>query len=439
MEKQEHINALLNQLTKQQQEINSKEEEIKVLQQENQKLKQNIPKKEKIKNSSVYRVERKRLGPTYGFTIYDENLKKIRLEHFRTKSAAEAERRKMLELRDKRKLASYIETQHIFFKDLYRAYQTNASANNFALNTISAADSLYRNHLQFFADMKVHKITKLVAQQWAEEKRYNIGPSAYNNCLKLLKAIWNNAYRNDIITLSNPFNILETIDVKKEKIIRQKVLIETKECENLINTAKSMFNDYTGLVIACSFYAALREGEVLGLFWSDIDFKNNLITIQRQVQRITKKQLQELIEKNPHLTEYEIKLTFRLKTYSSKATIAVPQVLIDKLRNYKENLERLGQVHELCFTMDGTPLVARDFIKNRFHKVLNVVYGDKNYMIFHDLRTSCATLLHKKGVPTKVIQNLLRHGKASTTENIYIDIDSTSDYVKNLLNNSFSM
>lgn len=438
MENQEHINTLLNQLTKQQQEITSKEEEIKALLQENKKLKQNIPQKEKIKNSSIYRVERKRLGSTYGFTMYDENLKKVRLEHFRTKAEAEAKKRKLLDLRDKKKLASYLSAQDLTFNDLYNAYQTNARVNNFALNTISSAESLYRNHLQFFANMKVHKITKLAAQQWAEEKRYSIGASAYNNCLKQLKAIWNNANKKDIISLSNPFNILEPINVKKEMIIRKKVLIETEECKNLINTAKSMFNDYTSAAIACSFYAGLREGEVLGLFWSDIDFKNNLITVQRQVQRITKKQLKELIKNNPKLTEQEVKLTYRLKTYNSKATIAVPKVLIDELRNYKEKLERFGQIHELCFTIDGTPLVAMDFIKNRFHKVLNAVYGNKKYMIFHDLRSSCATLLHKKGVPTKVIQKLLRHGKASTTENIYIDVDSTSDYVKNLLNNSFS-
>ena len=43
-----------------------------------------------------------------------------------------------------------------------------------------------------------------------------------------------------------------------------------------------------------------------------------------------------------------------------------------------------------------------------------------------------------EGVPTKVIQKLLRHGRASITEDIYIDIDNTSDFVKQELNRVFA-
>ena len=60
-----------------------------------------------------------------------------------------------------------------------------------------------------------------------------------------------------------------------------------------------------------------------------------------------------------------------------------------------------------------------------------------NYMTFHELRGSCATILHKEGVPTKVIQRLLRHSKAAITEDIYISIKNNSDYVKNELDRVF--
>lgn len=41
-------------------------------------------------------------------------------------------------------------------------------------------------------------------------------------------------------------------------------------------------------------------------------------------------------------------------------------------------------------------------------------------------------------VPTKIIQKLLRPGRASITEDIYIDIDNTSDFVKQELNRVFA-
>ena len=58
-------------------------------------------------------------------------------------------------------------------------------------------------------------------------------------------------------------------------------------------------------------------------------------------------------------------------------------------------------------------------------------------MTFHELRGSCATILHKEGVPTKVIQRFLRHSKAAITEDIYISIKNNSDYVKNELDRVF--
>ena len=45
---------------------------------------------------------------------------------------------------------------------------------------------------------------------------------------------------------------------------------------------------------------------------------------------------------------------------------------------------------------------------------------------FHDLRHSCASLLLKKGVPMKQIQEWLGHSDFSTTANIYSHLDYSS-------------
>ena len=43
-------------------------------------------------------------------------------------------------------------------------------------------------------------------------------------------------------------------------------------------------------------------------------------------------------------------------------------------------------------------VIAVDFIKQRFQRTLKVAFGKRNFMKFHELRGSCATILHKKGV-----------------------------------------
>ncbi len=54
---------------------------------------------------------------------------------------------------------------------------------------------------------------------------------------------------------------------------------------------------------------------------------------------------------------------------------------------------------------------------------LKQVFGNEKYMDFHELRGSCATILYLAGVPVKIIQGILRHGKMAITEDVYIQID----------------
>lgn len=438
MENSEQINALLIQLTKQQQELDAKEKEVIALKTENTNLKKGVIKNKRTSIKGIIQYMLKSGEIRYRFYVYDEKGKKTKYSGFKTLTEAERERRTILKLRDELKLASYKKNQKLTFEDMYNQYSKYAKANNFAYNTTSAGDGIYRNHLQYFSNMKISDITKSVVQDWSVEKieMPDFRPSAYNNALKKAKAIWNCALNNDITTLPNPFKVLKPIDITKEKE-QHEVRIDREEGKLLIFKAKELFKDYTAPMIACGLYAGIREGEVLGLKWNDIDFDNCTINIQRQVQRITKKTLMKILSDNPKLTENDILITERLKTKASRAKIAVPKILIDELKTYKKSLITKGKLFDLCFTKDGHPLNSDDLVDQRFEKVLQVVFNNPNYMTFHELRGSCATILHKEGVPTKVIQRLLRHSKASITEDIYIDIKSTSDYVKNELNRVF--
>ena len=437
----EQINTLLNILAKQQAELESKDKQLKVLQTENSRLKLSLPNRNKTNNSSVYSVTRKSGKVVYGFTIYDENMRKIRREGFLSKTEAETERRKLLNLRDKRQLSILYQNQKQKFSYFCEAYMTKAKAN-FAINTIESAKGIINNHLTFFVDMPIPTITKLKAEEWSNERRKNAKPSAFNNALKLVKAIWNNALEKELTDIPNPFNHIEPINIRKECKTRKKIRIDNTEAEQLIQTALKIFPnefDYTAYAIATAYYGGLREGEVFGLKWSDFNFSNKSVHVQRQVQKITKKVLKKILAENPNLTEKDVILTDRLKTEASNDVIAIPTILVELLLSYRKKLMASNRINELCFCKpNGSPVVCRDFVRSCYQKVLKEVFGDKNYMTFHELRGSCATTMHKKGVPSKIIQGVLRHDKLSTTEDIYISIDKTSNEVSNQIEKAFS-
>lgn len=430
---EEITQALLKQLAQQQAEIEK-------LEKENKKLKSNGGIVLNTMEKGIFPTPRKNGKTAYGFYVYDENHHKIKREGFKTKKEARDAKREMLNLRDQNKLATHAANRKQTFNYFCESYIAKAEAD-FAINTVEAAKGIIKNHLNFFKDIPIVKCKKNKAQEWSNMNRKMMKPYAFNNTLKLAKAVWNHAVSTDLTTLDNPFSHIKPINIKKECETREAVRIDKMQADIILATAKGMFKDtdYIYPAIAVASYALLREGEIFGLFWSDIDFKNNAIFIQRQLQKITKKKLKQILLENPNLTEKDILLTNRLKTGASKVKIPMTQPLADILKEYKKKLMANSQLHELCFCKDdGNPIVAHDFVKYKFKKVLKNAFGDKEFMHFHELRGSGATILHMEGTPSKLIQALLRHEKLATTEDIYMNVDGKFKEMSEHLNRVFT-
>jgi|SRR5215213_2678284 len=141
----------------------------------------------------------------------------------------------------------------------------------------------------------------------------------------------------------------------------------------------------------------LREGEILGLRWEDLDFDKRLVHIRASLQRIDKKL--QLV--GP-------------KTKKSRRTLPIPENLLSSLRAHRtRQLEEKLQSgadwreHGLVFTSSkGTPLFARNVIRS-FHRLL--ANAKLKRCRFHDLRHSCATFLLAKKVPARVVMDILGH------------------------------
>lgn len=425
--------TLLKQLAKQQAELEK-------LEKENEKLRNNSNITQKTKDSEIYCVTRKSGKKVYGFYIYDENFKKIKRERYNSITEAKNAKREMLNLRDKNKLATQNANRKQTFEYFCKKYIKNAEAN-FVLNTIDANKGIIKNHLSYFKDIPVIKITDDLARTWANSKRVEMKstPSAFNNSLKVAKAIWNYARFIKITKLENPFTGINDIDIEHECETRESVRIDKEQKDLILDTARQMYSDYTHAVIATAIYSGMREGEILGLEWRRIDLKNKTIDIRQQTKKVTKKYIKEQQKINPNITEKELMLTTQLKTKGSKGKIPIPDILADVLREYKKELMTKDNLHDLCFCKkDGMPLVARDFVRYRYQNVIEKTFGDKTFLLFHELRGSFATILHLEGVPSKIIQILLRHNKQQTTEDIYNKVSLQNKIVTENLNKVFT-
>jgi integrase len=151
----------------------------------------------------------------------------------------------------------------------------------------------------------------------------------------------------------------------------------------------------------------LRQGEILGLRWEDIDFDRGLLAVRYQMQRIDGK---------PCFVEP--------KTKRSRRTVKLPAVAVSALHAHREIQAQERALADdrwndmgLVFTSTiGTPIESCN-LNHRFQRIAERSQLPK--IRFHDLRHTAATLLLAQGVHPRLVMEILGHSSISLTMNTY--------------------
>jgi integrase len=153
--------------------------------------------------------------------------------------------------------------------------------------------------------------------------------------------------------------------------------------------------------------AGLREGELLGLRWEDVDLGAGTMQVRRS------------------LSEARSGRIFEAPKSGKGRSIRLTQRAVSSLRGHRKRqleermkLAGLWQEQGLVFPSQvGTPLGGRN-LQRSFKRHLQRAGLARSFR-FHDLRHTCATLLLRQGVNPKFVQELLGHGDVSLTLNVY--------------------
>jgi integrase len=151
----------------------------------------------------------------------------------------------------------------------------------------------------------------------------------------------------------------------------------------------------------------MRQGELLGSRWSDVDLDTARWHVRRQ-----------LLRRAGTVTYTEP------KTARGRRTLDLPTSLVAALRTHRARQleERLVAGDQwlddnLVFsTPCGVPLDGTQVTKHL--QQLAQAAGIRG-LRFHDLRHTCATLLLAQQVPARVVMELLGHSQISLTMNLY--------------------
>ena len=153
----------------------------------------------------------------------------------------------------------------------------------------------------------------------------------------------------------------------------------------------------------------LRQGEILGLRWPDLDLEAGTLTVHHALARIDGR----LVLVEP-------------KSATSRRVVPLPALVRDALLAHRVRQtaeprplrpQAADEFARLVFTTTlGTPLDGIS-VTRRFQRILASAGLPKQR--FHDLGHACASLLLAAGVPAQVVMETLGHSEISLTLNTY--------------------
>ena len=294
-------------------------------------------------------------------------------------------------------------------------YKTTVKPSTFE-NVRSKVEKMTEEH---FDGLKLKKITVAYCQRVVIELSKNY--VLYNHYLSVINRIFKYAVLMDILN-SNPFD--KVIKPKSRQTQRKGNFLTKEELKEFLKLAQTATLSYFFPLVHLMSYTGLRQGEALALKWSDIDFENKKITVNKTAVRIKEKQTLQ----TP-------------KTKNSKRVISIdPNTLSilkswkkDQIKIYFKNGKHFEGDENFIFTNQRAEWVhIHNFIRyfKRFiadHKLKPITP--------HGLRHTHASLLFSAGVEPKNISDRLGHSTVQITLDLYTHIteEQRSDTVDKLL------
>ena len=283
----------------------------------------------------------------------------------------------------------------------------------------------------------------ILERLFQEMAKDNYSTKTIRDVYNILNAMFKYAIYNRIIT----FNPCEGVNLPKTKTKDIRVLTIEEQLE-VLNHAKGRLHE--NLVIV-ALGTGMRGGELLGLTWSDINFKKREIYINKTLVHIKDS------ETKKYCFKYQTPKTkngMRTIPMQESVYLALKQqhIKLKEMQMASSNWSPLKDFENLVFVgQNGKPItehqfqVSLDWIENSINKErLEIAKKTKTeyepipHFYPHALRHTFATRCFEAGVEPKVVQGYLGHYSISITLDLYTHVtDDKAKVEMNKLENLF--
>lgn len=325
------------------------------------------------------------------------NGKRVTKRGFKSKTEAKLA---MAEVVNELSKGEYVDPSKLSFGDYFNDWIKN---RDIAETTRDTYVSYYKVHIADnpIAKVLLSKLSALHIQNFIKELRdKNLSDGMVKGVFKTINASLNNAEKLGLITK----NVASKVD--KPKVKKQERRIWSNDSiKHMLAMSKGDSRYWIAVFLAVM--TGMRQGEILGLKWSDIDFDKRLIYVRRGLRKDT-----------AEFTE--------LKTDKSRRIIAISPKTVEVLKQQKEIIEIEKQSNKkyqdndlVVCTSKGTPSSSSRIIITWSNFLKKYKPENEPKITFHDLRHQSASIMLNDGVDIRIVSQRLGHSNVSTTLNVY--------------------
>ena len=318
------------------------------------------------------------------------------------------------------------------FSDVYKEY-CDKGRNGKAYSTIKKQDSLWNNHISVkFGDRFIDDVSLAEINDYLDFLYYKEG-RAYKyveSFLKMFYLIFGQAYSRNYLDVDSYNKLCVNKDIKihmpKMKVDEDTEIVIFDRCQvDLLDDYFTGTNAETAYLLGK--YCGLRINECYGLKWSNIDFENGTITIDRQMQY--QDGLIKLVSVKTRNARRIVYMGRKLKEHLSLLMQQKDEYNVKFAKQREQNQTFITDINgakisslELVNCLPNGKMQTLNSMKYHSRKINNDLDIKFKY---HYLRHTYGTRLAEMNTPTHILCNQMGHASSKVTEQYYLAVSKS--------------
>lgn len=293
----------------------------------------------------------------------------------------------------------------------------NTCKKNCRNNTKETYAKHYKRVKKALGWRKLNKLNLVVMQDAINELRTD---NERKNSKKILVDMLEKAVASDLI----PKNVAKqiTTEITKEEKKPRRVLT-VKETEIFLAEAESTF--YYNLFIV-ALETGMRIGELSGLQWEDIDYKEKVVHVRHSMTYFSKDGKYQF-EMHPTKTNTGL----RDIPLTAKAIIALRQQHFIKQTLINSGKKPLKGFENLVFVTKNNRPTTQFLVSECIEGILKRIHKNNPDLVFEKITPHCfrhtfATRWLEANVPIKTVSAMLGHSQLQLTTDLYMHVTQDS-------------